>query len=57
MPPLCRITVEATSKAKETLCYGVLVKGVEEELTIYIECYLKTTNGTVKVKIDVLVFI
>lgn len=41
------ITVEASSKAKETLYYGILVLGIEEEVTIYIECYLKTTNGTV----------
>lgn len=48
MLPLCLITVEASPEAKGTLYYGVPVMGTERKVTIYIECYLKTTNGTVK---------
>ncbi|XP_019859792.1 PREDICTED: uncharacterized protein LOC109588039 isoform X2 [Amphimedon queenslandica] len=46
--PLCLITVEDSPEAKETLYYGVLVMGIEEEVTIYIECYLKNTNDVTR---------
>ncbi|XP_019858221.1 PREDICTED: uncharacterized protein LOC109586470 [Amphimedon queenslandica] len=48
MLPLCLITVEASPEAKGTLCYGVPVMGAERKITIYIECYLKTTNDVTR---------